>query len=285
MFCAGNWKANVPMSAFLYPLASGSLGNALLVASRKARVLVDMGLTQRRLKEALAAVGVEPDQIGGVFVTHTHRDHFSTSAAGFCLRHAIPVYASEENLAGLSDTFPAFRKLVRGGLARPMDGEAVEVGDVAVEAFDVPHDSPGWCQGFRLSLGPARRRRWVTVATDLGHVPDDAMAWFKNATAVVIESNHDPEMLWASNRPTDLIDRIAGPHGHLSNEDAAEAMAEIVGRSRPGRLKDVVLAHLSRDCNTPDLALEAQAHLARGKAEPVRVFAATQFEPGPRVVL
>ena len=133
------------MPALLCPLASGSLGNALLVASRRARVLVDIGLTQRRLREALAAVDVEPDEIDAAFLTHTHRDHFSASAAGFCLRHAIPVYASEENLAHLSEVFPAFRRLVRGGLARPMDGDAVEIGDVAVEAFDVPHDSPGWC--------------------------------------------------------------------------------------------------------------------------------------------
>ena len=273
------------MTRFLCPLASGSLGNALLVASGRTRVLVDIGLTQRRLKEVLAAVGVEPGEIDAVFVTHTHRDHFSTSAAGFCLRHTIPVYASGENLAHLSDTLPAFRKLVRGGLARPMDGEAVEIGSVAVEGFDVPHDSPGWCQGFRLSFGPSRRRRSVAVATDLGHVPDDVLAWFADATAVVIESNHDSEMLWASNRPADLIERIAGPHGHLSNEAAAEALAEIVSRSRRGRVKHVVLAHLSRDCNTPDLALEAQAHLARGKAGPVRVFTARQFEPGPKITM
>ncbi|KPJ74922.1 MAG: hypothetical protein AMS14_04595 [Planctomycetes bacterium DG_20] len=273
------------MTTMLCPLASGSLGNALLVASKRTRVLVDIGLSQWRLREALAAVEVEPDDIDAVFVTHTHRDHFSASAAGFCLRHAIPVYASEENLAHLSEVFPAFRRLVREGLARPLDGDAVEFGDVTVEAFDVPHDSPGWCQGFRLSLGPARRRRSVAVATDLGHVPDGVVSWFVDATAVVIESNHDPGMLWSSNRPADLIDRIAGPRGHLSNEEAAEAMAEILGRSRPGRVADVVLAHLSRDCNTPALALEAQAHLARGRREPVRVFAARQFEPGPRVVL
>jgi phosphoribosyl 1,2-cyclic phosphodiesterase len=179
-----NRKAGGDVTSFLCPLASGSLGNALLVASGRTRVLVDIGLTQRRLKEALAAVGVEPGEIDAVFVTHTHRDHFSTSAAGFCLRHTIPVYASRENLAHLSDTLPGFRKLVRGGLARPMDGEAVEIGNVAVEAFDVPHDSPGWCQGFRLSLGPSRRRRSVAVATDLGHVPDDVLAWFIDATAV-----------------------------------------------------------------------------------------------------
>ena len=273
------------MTSFLCPLASGSLGNALLVASRKARVLVDIGLTQRRLREALAAVDVEPDDIAAVFLTHTHRDHFSSSAAGFCLRHAIPVYASEENLAHLSEAFAGFRRLVRDGLARPMDGDAVEIGDVAIEAFDVPHDSPGWCQGFRLSLGPARRRRSVTAATDLGYVPDGIVSWFVDATAVVIESNHDPGLLWASSRPADLIDRIAGPQGHLSNEEAAEAMAEIIGRSRRGRVKDVVLAHLSRDCNTPDLALEAQAHLARSKAEPVRVFVARQFEPGPKIAM
>lgn len=267
------------------PLASGSLGNALLVASPKARVLVDLGTPQRRLKADLRQAGVAPDDLAAVLLTHTHRDHFSTAAIGFCLGHGIRVLSSEENLAHLARTMPGFRRLVDSGLAEPLDGEPVAIGDVTVEAFDVPHDAPGRCLGFRLTMGSGRGRRTVTVATDLGHMPAGCLEWFVDADVVVLESNHDPEMLWASNRPPDLIGRILGPEGHLSNGESAEAVAEIVGRSRPGHVKHLVLAHLSRDCNTPKLALEAHAYLASHAAGAVHVAAASQFEPGPRIAL
>ena len=151
------------MSAMLCPLASGSLGNALLVASAGARVLVDAGVSQRRLRSGLRAAGVEPDELDAVLLTHTHHDHFSAAAVGFCLGRNLPVYSTEENLAHLAATMPTFRRLVSGGLARPIDGKPVEVGDMTVEAFPVPHDSAGGCLGFRLTLGP-RQERWLGTA-------------------------------------------------------------------------------------------------------------------------
>jgi phosphoribosyl 1,2-cyclic phosphodiesterase len=123
------------------------------------------------------------------------------------------------------------------------------------------------------------------VATDLGHVPEGCLPAFLDADAVVLESNHDPRMLRASGRPPDLIERILGPQGHLSNGDCAEALAQIVARSRPGRVSSVVLAHLSRDCNRPRLALAAQAHMARSHSHPIRFTAASQDNVGPVVEL
>ncbi|MGB3088178.1 MAG: hypothetical protein WBC53_10740, partial [Phycisphaerae bacterium] len=147
------------------------------------------------------------------------------------------------------------------------------------------HDSQGECLGFRLTMGPARRQRVVTLATDLGHVPDACLGWFVDSHVVVLESNHDPEMLAASGRPADLIHRIAGPNGHLSNGDSAEALSKIVGRSRRDRVKDMILAHLSRECNTPEIALETHAYLTSHGAGSVHLSAASQFEPGPMVLL
>jgi len=256
----------------------------LLVATSKTRVLVDLGVSERRLKFLLASVGVEPGEIDAVLVTHTHGDHFTRSAAGFCWRHDVPVYSCDANLEHLERRVPRFRRLAEAGLAQGLDGRPVEVGDVRVEAFEVPHDAPGVCLGFRLSLGSGRGRRTVAVATDLGHVPDDCLGRFIDAEVVVLESNHDVDLLHESGRPLDLIDRIEGPSGHLSNAEAAESLAEIVGRSRAGCVGAVVLAHLSRDCNRPELALSAQGHLARRSGAP-RVWAAEQFEAGPRVRL
>jgi phosphoribosyl 1,2-cyclic phosphodiesterase len=273
------------MPSFVYPLASGSLGNALLVATPTTRVLVDLGLSRRTLKARLAGTGVGLEDISAVFLTHTHRDHFSASAVQFCLKHHVPVYSTPANLRHLAIELAGFGDLAAAGLAVAINGCAVEVGDITVEAFDVPHDSVGGCLGFRLSSGSPRQRRTVTVATDLGHVPPDCTAAFLDSNVVVLESNHDVEMLRTSGRPWELIERIAGPEGHLSNEAAAEALAEIVGRSHPGRVGHVILAHLSRDCNHPRLALAAQAHLARGHSHPIRIAAAVQDEAGPRVEL
>ena len=271
--------------AYLYPLASGSQGNALLAGANGTRVLIDAGMGRRRMTAALSEIGLGPQDIDAVFLTHTHGDHIRSSAVGFCLAGNVPVYSAAENLAYLTGAMRGFGKLVAAGLARPIDGEAVTVGQVTAEAFPVPHDAPGVCHGFRLTLGRGRGRRRATVATDLGHLPTGAAGHFLDADAVVLESNHDPDMLWASGRPATLIERIAGPEGHLSNAAAAEALAEVVGRSRPGRVQNVVLAHLSRDCNTAQLALEAQAFLARRPGERLRLFAASQHAPGPRIGL
>ena len=274
------------MAPLIYPLASGSLGNALVVASGRTRLLVDFGIGWRRAAAVLQAAGIEPETIDALLVTHTHGDHFSQAAVGWCLAHSVRVFSTATNLAHLASAMPGFRRLERAGLLETLDPGApgVAIGDAVVEGFPVPHDSPGDCLGFRITLGGARRRRVVTLATDLGHVPDECLDRFADADAVVLESNHDPVMLARSGRPMDLIRRIAGPNGHLSNGDCGEAMGEIVKRSRRRRVRHVVLAHLSRDCNRPALALEAQAHLAQ-KAKPVHLAAASQFEPGPMLVL
>ena len=273
------------MRAFICPLASGSLGNALLVATDRTQVLVDLGISRRRLKAGLAAVGADPEGIRAVLLTHTHRDHFSASAVAWCLGRRIPVYSTEDNLAHLAYDLDGFAELVAGGLARPIDGQALHIGDVTVESFPVPHDSAGQCLGFRLTLGGSHRRRAVAVATDLGHVPAESLRWFLESDAVVIESNYDAEMLKRSGRPRFIVDRIAGPLGHLANEQAAEMVAEILGRSSLERQVAVVLFHLSEDANTPAMALRAHERLLGANSHRLKVSVAETRGPSPLVVL
>jgi glyoxylase-like metal-dependent hydrolase (beta-lactamase superfamily II) len=120
------------MTSFVCSLASGSLGNALLVASAKTRVLVDMGISRRRLKAGLAEVGLAPEDVRAVLLTHTHHDHFSASAATFCRTYKVPVYSTPDNLSHLAYELKGFSDLVAAGLAQPIDGRPLHLGDVTM---------------------------------------------------------------------------------------------------------------------------------------------------------
>ena len=239
-------------------LASGSGGNCLYVAGGGTRLLVDAGLSLKVLAARLKQVGVDPDDIQAVLLTHDHADHCS-GVGVLRRRHGLPFYANEGTAAGVE--LALGEKDTAWSIFET--GTPFEVGGLTVEPFSVPHDAAD-AVGFVVTDGRCR----LGIATDLGMATTLVRRKLSDCDALVLEANHDVELLQQSGRPWSLLQRIRGRHGHLSNDAAATLLAEVLGP----RLKAVVLAHLSAECNAPGLAERTvRAALRRAGREDVRV--------------
>jgi phosphoribosyl 1,2-cyclic phosphodiesterase len=225
-------------------LGSGSAGNALVVESEGRRLLVDAGFAGGTIERKLRQLGEEARRLDGVLLTHEHDDH-RRGADVLARRHGLPVYATAGTLAGagLSEAAAAAARVVRSG-------EPFEVADwFRVEAFRLPHDAREPV-GFVIEDGRGAR---LGLAYDLGSRSRLAWGRMRDLDALVIEANHDLQMLRAGPYPWHLKQRVASRHGHLSNRDAARGVAELAC----DRLRLVVLYHLSRTNNEPALAAQA----------------------------
>lgn len=227
-------------------LASGSSGNAYLLRTSNTTLLVDAGIPVSRLDKILRSEGVEPERLTGVLISHEHRDHCS-AAADLARLYGTPLWANEAVLrsAGLSGLPSA---------AVIEAGRSVLLGDVEVQTFPVPHDAVQPV-GFLLTT----QGRRIVVATDLGKPTPDVSEAVEQADLVVIEANHDPEMLANGRYPPHLRRRVAGPTGHLANYQAAEILVKHVKDDGV----DVWLAHLSRNNNTQAMAVKTVTGMLR----------------------
>ncbi len=221
-------------------LASGSSGNSLYVEAGDTRVLIDAGISFRRIRLGLAALGVAPESLSAICLTHDHSDHIA-GLRTLCRSHRVPLYATE-GTSTATDCRLGFED-------RPWHvfspGDVVQIGALRVETFTVPHDA-----GDPVGLVLEHDNRRLGVLTDLGFVPTMVAVHARTCHALVLETNHDVEMLRGSDRPWSLKERILGRHGHLSNDQSAEFLASLL----PGPLATLVLAHLSEECNNPSLA-------------------------------
>jgi phosphoribosyl 1,2-cyclic phosphodiesterase len=228
-------------------LGSGSSGNATVVESRSAgrvtRVLIDCGFSLRELALRLARAGLASFDIDAVFVTHEHGDHIGC-AIGFALRHGIPLWMSHGTWRAVGE--PALPGLLN--FAR--DGEPIAIGELELHPYTVPHDAAEPLQ-LRCSDGAAR----LGVLTDAGSITPYLVAQLRGCDALLIECNHDAELLAASRYPASLKARIGGRFGHLCNATAAQILADCADH----RLVHLVAAHLSEQNNRPDLARAALA--------------------------
>jgi len=226
--------------------ASGSKGNCALLETSGTRLLVDAGLSARQIEEHLASADCAPSDLHGIVITHEHDDHISALRV-FAARHDLPVYANRETQRAVAEAFG------NGARAAPRidwrifrTGESFAVGDFGVEPFAIPHDASDPV-GFLFRSGA----RAIVFATDLGQVTGLVADKARQADALVLEANHEHRLLMEDpNRSWSVKQRISGSHGHLSNEKAAHALERIVS----DRLAHIFLAHLSEDCNRPDLA-------------------------------
>lgn len=239
-------------------LGSGSGGNAAVIESGGTRLLVDAGLSAKQLVLRLRRVGIEPDTLNGILLTHEHGDHVSGLRV-LMKSLSVPVYAT-----------PSTSHVVRENLG-PISwklfecGSRFEIGDLQIESFAVPHDAVE-------PVGFVFRRddRAIGFVSDAGHVTRRVTECLSGVQALFIEANYDDELLEAdTRRPWSTKQRISSRHGHLSNAQSAALVAELI----PLGLERVVLGHLSRDCNKPDLALAAMSSLG------IEVTCACQHEP------
>jgi phosphoribosyl 1,2-cyclic phosphodiesterase len=248
------------MPARFCVLASGSAGNCAFVQADGFGVLVDAGIGPRFIASRLASVGATWRDVHAVVLTHTHSDHWKDWTLGQLLRQRVPFYCSPDHHEDLSRYGGAFVPLAEADLVRPFaDGESLGLsGGISVRPVAVPHDAEPTF-GFRIDGPPGLfGPQWsIGYASDLGEARPELIAAFTDVNVLAIEFNHCERMERMSGRPRFLIQRVLGAQGHLSNDQAADAVRAIVRRSDPKSLKHLVQLHLSRDCNLPSLAQEA----------------------------
>lgn len=235
--------------AFIATLASGSSGNAAILSDGKTNILIDAGISCRRIKTALCEFDIPLCDIDAVLVTHEHTDHIKGLEV-LCRSQHCPVYATDGTAWAMTRKLPGFDGDVR--LIRA--GDSFEVGDIGITPIATPHDAAeSVCYLFSLS------GHSVLYATDIGHITPDIAAAAKSSECVFLESNHDIYSLLRGSYPEMLKTRILSARGHLSNDDCADMVREAAecGTRR------FTLCHLSRENNTPQLAADASLSALR----------------------
>lgn len=229
-------------------LGSGSAGNATLVEARSgttaSRVLIDCGFSLRELQWRLGRIGMDCDQLDAVFITHEHGDHVGCAVA-LSRRHGVPLWMSRGTWRAIGQ--PVLREPL---LRFARDGEPIVVGDLHLLPYTVTHDALEPLQ-LRLSDGA----RHLGVLTDAGSITPHLLKSLRHCDALLLECNHDRELLAGSNYPASLKLRIGGRLGHLANDTTAQILAA----SLHDGLRHLVAAHLSERNNTPALARAALA--------------------------
>lgn len=229
-------------------IASGSSGNCIYVGDDNTHLLIDTGISRKRIEEGLNSIGLTISDMSGILVTHEHSDHIS--GLGVVLRkNDIPVYGTNgtmEETAKSKYLDKVDMSLLNGLYA----DEDYEIGSLKIRPFSISHDAAEPC-GYRISTANAEKT--VAVATDMGCYNDYIVENLKDLDAILLEANHDVKMLQVGSYPYYLKQRILGNHGHLCNEMSGRLLDEILS----DRLKKIYLGHLSKENNYPDLAYES----------------------------
>ncbi len=229
-------------------LSSGSSGNSMLVDSGNTRILIDAGISCKATAERLSKFGYSIESVDAICVSHDHSDHINGLRV-IEKKYRIPLYATEGTCVaanmniGVNLDWNVF-----------MAGEDFSIGDFKITPFRVPHDTADPV-GFVIDDGRGR----LGVATDLGEAPDMVTWHLRDCDALVLEFNHDKDMLWESDRAWSVKNRISQRKGHLSNEQAADVLERVASP----RLKDLFLAHMSAECNRAELAGRCAAEALR----------------------
>tara|TARA_B100001964_G_C14258270_1_gene613666 strand:+ start:2245 stop:3027 length:783 start_codon:yes stop_codon:yes gene_type:complete len=221
-------------------LGSGSSGNSTLIEDENTCILVDLGFTLKETRRRLKRLGRSPEDIDAIIVTHEHRDHVA-GVPPFARKYSTPVYMTP-------GTYDCDRHGILPSLHKVNCHQSFSIGGIGIEPVPVPHDAKEPCQYVLSSAGIK-----IGVLTDLGHITPHVEQQYRRCDVLLLECNHDPDMLAEGPYPYPLKKRVGGTHGHLSNGQAAK----LVEKMDLGRLQHLVMSHISEKNNLPQLASEA----------------------------
>ena len=250
-------------------LYSGSTGNSLYVESENTKILVDSGVSMKKLTTALTTNDVKLEDIDAIIVTHEHSDHVQ-SLGMISSKYNIPVFANEKTW----DAMPKQRdKISDTNQKFFVSYEKFEIGYLIIDPFSIPHDAADPC-GFNIMNNKDK----ISIATDIGHMTKEIVDKLDGSSFVLLESNYDPEILKSGKYPYYLKTRILGPNGHLPNEMAGKTIAYLL----KGSLKQVMLGHLSKENNFPELAYQTVIEKliqSNFDENSIRISVASRIEP------
>ena len=245
-------------------LYSGSSGNSSLVQSKNINILIDAGVSGKKIVDALASINVGIENISAILITHEHIDH-TQSIATLSKKYNIPVYANKKTWDAMQDKKS---KITNNNICYFNNNKPFTLNDITVFPFDIPHDAANPC-GFTISDFNSK----ISIATDIGHITTSIIDNIKNSNFLLLEANYEPDVLKCSSYPFHLKERIASPIGHLSNIDAGKTINYLADFG----VKNIMLGHLSNENNFPELAYKSVLEQIENKDLTLNV--ASRFEP------
>lgn len=226
-------------------LYSGSSGNSLFVETENTKILIDAGMSCKKIEEALQSIEVNPSSINAILVTHEHSDHVK-GISTFSRKFDIPIFSTKETF----DAMPAqTEKLSEKNVNYFNLSEKFYINDLGILPFSIPHDAANPC-GFNIIKDNEHQ---ISIATDIGHMTKSIVNHLEGSEFVLLESNYDTEVLRCCSYPYKLKSRIAGDTGHLSNMMAGKTISYLL---KNGNLATAMLGHLSKESNFPELAYQ-----------------------------
>ncbi len=222
-------------------LYSGSSGNSLFVETQNTKLLIDAGVSSKKIENALNDINIDPSTLDGILVTHEHIDHVQ-GLGTLSKKFDLPVFVNQETL----DAMPKQKdKISENNIKTFKISDKFDIGDLEIKPFSIPHDAANPC-GFNIW----KDNKKISIATDIGHMTNPILKSLEESLFIMLEANYDPEVLRCSPYPFTLKSRIAGPTGHLPNEMAGKTISHLLKSG----LKNAMLGHLSKQSNFPELA-------------------------------
>jgi phosphoribosyl 1,2-cyclic phosphodiesterase len=243
------------------PLASGSRGNSIYLGTDKTKILFDAGISTKAIKERLAEINVDVAELDAIVISHEHHDHIQGLKV-LAFKYNIPIIANSATAKAICEHLhdePKFKIFTTG--------EAFEFHDLSIHPFSVKHDAIDPV-GFAVQTEEMK----IGIATDLGFVTKTVMHHLAACQILYLEANHEPSMVHGSSRPPVYKERVLGPTGHLSNEDCGKLITSVFHND----LKEVFLAHLSSECNSPQMALHVVSRVLQENGLTVQLTIAEQ---------